>query len=393
MIDPGSPNIPEAVSEEDSEKLPNDQDHALPERSGSRSRLSEIFGGLSRFLVRQGTPGSDATVPLIAGQGGTDAGGQIGGPLGTVFNASYLSGLGIQSISSLFTLYEGIKKLTSKKTSRREKKAARFDVAESSVSGINTGSGLAQPFVNAAAASALGGAVAGSGALIGAWWLGKFGRRAASAWRRFRSLGTLSKSLKTEKRLPESDIGHRLRDLRKDYDARQEALKFVQYARSKNRHQSSRAGLGSLIGGLGLAGSGATIAGLLGATAVGAAAWPLGIAAATLGLGLGAWKLGEWGRRKYQAAKLGGKSTGKALLSILTRREESLRQEARDKNPNEIFPFDHAKNHAEWLVEHLDTPMGQEVLKALNLVGHADFEEGDRETKIELIQHRLRSSG
>lgn len=323
------------------------------------------------------------------------------------FGGSALAGTGMQFLGSTYGVVKNAMTLAGGEAGPRERKAAKVDLAESSVNAVSSGSSVAQSGINLAGSAAphaatvaggvLGGASGIGGTAIGTWWLAKHGRRAASAAGRWNALRKLDRPQPAAP-IDEEEAAHR--PLLGAPLSEQEQS-FVQYARRKNRNQAWRAGLGALSGGLGAAAGAAGIAALLGASAATPVGWGLAAAGAGVGLGLGLWKLAQWGRRKYQTAQLGGRGKWDSFKSIFTTGKTQLQNEAMANGMRaDQNPFGQAEHHASWLADRLEhegdhrSETTTQLLRALDLEKHdATLRGADRNEKLKLIRHRLRSSG
>ena len=328
------------------------------------------------------------------------------------FGGAALGGTGMQLAGSVYTVGRSLHTLASGGAGPRERKAAAVDLGEGIVNTAGSGSSVAQSGINlagstvphaaAVASTVLGGVSGGAGGVIGSWWLAKHGRRAVSSFRRYRALKGLESDVARRGR-PALSVNDDEEAMRVPLLARAapplhaspEAQAFLGYARRKNRNQTIRAGLGALSGGLGAAAGAAGIAALFGATAATPVGWGLAAAGAAVGLGLGAWKLGQWARRKYQTAKLGGQGSWGAFKSIFTRGKTRLQNEALQNGMRaEDNPFGQAEHHARWLAGSAERGEAgsAEILRALNL-DRDEFHGATTDEKVKLIKHRLRSSG
>lgn len=135
----------------------------------------------------------------------------------------------------------------------------------------------------ATVAGAAGGAAGGAGGVLGIVSALRQGRKTAKAGKRVK----------------------KLRDWKKNTDPStldKATLNTAKYATKKNAQLTGRMGAGSLAATLGTVGGVLSIVGA--ATGVGAAVGvPFALAAAGLGLGLGAWKGVKWAKKKHQTMK------------------------------------------------------------------------------------------
>lgn len=327
------------------------------------------------------------------------------------FGGAALGGTGMQLAGSIYTVGRSIHTLASGEAGPRERKAAAVDLGEGIVNTAGSGSSVAQSGINLAgsavphaasvAGTVLGGVSGFAGTGIGSWWLAKHGRRAVSSGRRYAALSGLESEVARRGRPAlsvnddEEALHVPLLSRARPLPTSPQAQAFLGYARRKNRNQTLRAGLGALSGGLGAAAGAAGIAALFGATAATPVGWGLAAAGAAVGLGLGAWKLGQWARRKYQTAKLGGQGSWGAFKSIFTRGKTRLQNEAFAHGMTaEQNPFGQAEHHARWLAGSVERGEegSAEILRALNL-DRPDFHRATPEEKVSRIKHRLRSSG
>jgi hypothetical protein len=378
---------------------PQQQLQQQPRGASLGSSLDEMLGRWAPSPAV--TDPNPLQMPSLATGSGTPLP-SVQGATQTAFTGTSVAGSGMQFLGSAYTLGKSIHTLAGDRATPRERKAAKVDLGESVLNTAGSGAGVAQGGLSLAgsaastAAGVLGGVSGGAGAAVGTWWLAKHGRRAVSSFRRW---WNLSKVGHPDQRGERQGL---LGSVNAPQDLSQEGTDFLSYAKRKNRNQTIRAGLGALSGGLGAAAGAAGIAALLGATAATPVGWGLAAGAAAVGLGLGAWKLGQWARRKYQTARLGGQGRLKSVLSIFTRGKTRLQNEALEHQMNQQVPqdvaqarnpFGQAERHASWLVDNTHSNEGQALLRALNLHNHNDFLQGDRNARIKLIQHRLRSSG
>jgi len=199
----------------------------------------------------------------------------------------------------------------------------------------------------------------------------------------------------------------------------QEAKDFLRHAKTKNRKQRTRSALAALASGLGIGAGALAVAGLA-ASPVG---WGLAAGSAAIGLGLGAWKLKNWVRNKYRAAKIarGVDKSGfgqdkrtktKAFFDVFRKSEKTLQNEAQPHlGQGAKNPLGQGAHYSQWLAdraraaterarrplvlteEQVDQDRETAMLLDALRLGKKKKYASEEEAGPKVIAHKLRSGG